>query len=403
MYQLYCLVYQKITKLGMYLLPWKMPEMIKGEGSIRKLPALISKNNFHQILIVTGPKINALHLLDPLRQGLDQEKINYVIFDDLSSNPTDEHVEKGVTLYKQHQCEAIIAFGGGAVMDCAKAIGACIARPKKTIRQLQGLFKVLKPIPILYAVPTTSGTGSETTIAAVIVDSKTQHKAPINDMVLMPKYCILDPLLTVGLSPKITAMTGMDALCHAIEAYTNHTYNTKLENKLCLEAVKMIHEHLYLAYKDGNNIESREALQEAAFYAGRAFTRGCVGYVHAIGHGLSGLYDIHHGEVMGILLPHVLRAYGPAVYPHLAKLCDVCNLSTENQSIQEKAESFIKWIEDLKVKMNIPKYPTFHKEDIDQIVRWAHQEANPLYPTPVTWNEKGLKSFLLDIYRGSRK
>lgn len=156
-----------------------------------------------------------------------------------------------------------------------------IARPKKSVRQLQGLFRVLKRIPMIFTVPTTAGTGSETTIAAVVTDSKTHHKASINDISLMPKFAVLDPELTVGLPPKVTATTGMDALCHAVEAYTNNTYNTKLEKDLCRKAVRLIYDNLYKVYKDGTNLEARQNMQRAAFYAGRAFTRGSVGYVHA--------------------------------------------------------------------------------------------------------------------------
>ena len=164
-------------------------------------------------------------------------------------------------------------------MDCAKGIGARIARPNKPIHRMQGLFGVLRPIPTIFAVPTTAGTGSETTIAAVITEEATHHKASMNDLFLMPKFAVLDPELTVGLPPQMTAVTGMDALCHAVEAYTNNTYNSKKEKKLCKKAVKLIYDYLYVAYEDGKNLEARQKMQMAAFYAGRAFTRGCVGYM----------------------------------------------------------------------------------------------------------------------------
>ena len=157
-------------------------------------------------------------------------------------------------------------------MDCAKGVGARIARPKKTVRKLQGLFRILRPIPVIFAVPTTAGTGSETTIAAVITEAQTHHKASMNDLCLMPRYAVLDPELTAGLPPQVTSTTGLDALCHAVEAYTNNTYNSRLEKQMCRKAVRLIYDNLCRAYQDGSDMEARQNMQEAAFLAGRSFT-----------------------------------------------------------------------------------------------------------------------------------
>ena len=397
MYKLYCRIYQGVMKIGMYLLPWSMPKVIEGEGSIRKLPSLIKEKGFKKVLIVTDKTLVGLHLLDGLFASLKDEGIEYVLFDGVDPNPTDLNVEEGVKLYKDNGCEAMVAFGGGSPMDCAKGIGARIARPKKSIAKLQGLFKVLKRIPLIYTVPTTAGTGSETTIAAVITEAKTHHKASINDLSLMPKYAILDPELTVGLPPKTTATTGMDALCHAVEAYTNNTYNSKLEKDLYKKATKLIYDNLYKVYLNPKDIVGRQNLQRAAFYAGRAFTRGSVGYVHAIGHTLGGLYGTPHGLAMSILLPHVMKAYGEKAYDRLSELCDVCGIKADSDTKEAKAKAFIAWIEDLKVKMDIPLYPEYKDEDVDQIVAWAYKEGNPLYPTPVTWDKEDFKKFILSL------
>lgn len=385
-------------KIGMYFLPWRMPKTLEGPDSIKRLPSFIKDKGFHKIFIVTDQTLMKIYLLDSLLEAMELEKIEYILFSGVESNPTDVNIEKGVSLYKDNHCDAMIAFGGGSPMDCAKAIGARIARPHKTVKQLQGLLRVLKPIPVIFTVPTTSGTGSETTIAAVVTESKTHHKASINDIFLIPKYTVLDPKLTEGLPPYMTSTTGMDALAHAVEAYTNNTYNTKLEKDLARKAVKLIYDNLYTAYLDGHNIEARQNMQRAAFYAGRAFTRGCVGYVHAIGHTLGGLYGTPHGLAMAILLPHVMREYGKEAYTRLAELCDVCGIIPKNNTIQAKAEAFIEWMEDLKIKMDIPLYPPVLKtEDIDQIIDWALKEGNPLYPTPVTWNKADFKQFLFKL------
>ncbi len=196
----------------------------------------------------------------------------------------------------------------------------------------------------------------------------------------------------------MTSTTGMDALCHAVEAYTNNTYNSALEKKMCRKAVRLIYDNLYRAYTDGSDMEARQNMQEAAFLAGRSFTRGSVGYVHAIGHTLGGLYGTPHGLAMSILLPHVMRAFGKAVYKRLAELCDVCGLETTDDSAVAKAEAFIRWIEDLKEQMNIPeRLDMVREEDVDQIVEWAEKEGNPLYPVPVIWSRQEFKEFILSV------
>ena len=238
----------------------------------------------------------------------------------------------------------------------------------------------------------------------MITEEKTHHKAAINDLCLMPKVVILDPKLTVALPPSVTAATGMDALCHAVEAYTNDKYNTEFERDLCRQAVKYIYDNLYTAYQNGENLTARQKMQQAAFYAGRAFTRGSVGYVHAIGHTLSGLYDVPHGLAMAMLLPQVMRAYGSAVHEKLAELCDVCGIEAEDAGTQSKAEAFLQWIDKMNEKMGIPKYPDMiQKKDISKIARWAEKEGNPLYPVPVVWKKSEFSRFVNQLYDDSKE
>ncbi len=387
MYNLFCRVFQFVMKIGNYFLPYRMPEYIRGENSVLELPRWIKSKKIENILIVTDNGLVKLGILRPMLDKMAEENIEFTLFSDIQPNPTSDDVEAGYKTYKDNGCKAIVAFGGGAPMDCAKAIGARVAKPGKTVAQLQGLLKVMRPGPTLFAVPTTSGTGSETTIAAVITDSETHHKASINDTFLIPEYAVLDPALTVGLPPFVTATTGMDALCHAVEAYTNHTYTTKLERKLALDAISLIHDNLLKVYYNGRDIQARENMQMAAFYAGRAFTRGSVGYVHAVGHTLGGLYNVPHGLAMAVILPHVLRQFGPAVYNKLADCADVCGIN--GADAKEKAENFIKRIEDMNREMGLPKgLDMIEDKDIPQITGWAMKEANPLYPVPVIWKKQ---------------
>lgn len=394
--KMYCRIYQAVFKIGMYLIPWGMPETLEGPGSVKKLPELIKEKGYSKVLVVTDKVLMDLGLPKGMLEAMDEGGIEYVIYDGVQPNPTDRNVNEGLKLFKENGCQAMVAFGGGSPMDCCKGIGAMAVKKGKTVEQLQGLFKVLHRIPTIFAVPTTAGTGSETTVAAVITNEKTHHKASMNDTSLMPKYAVLDPELTVGLPPKVTSTTGMDALCHAVEAYTNNTYNSKLEKKLSKDAVKLIYDNLYEAYTDGSNIKARQNMQKAAFYAGRAFTRGCVGYVHAIGHTLGGLYGTPHGLAMSVILPHVMRQFGSAAHERLARLAEVCGMTGANDA--EKAEKFISWIEEMKAKMDIPAgLDVIKDEDVPQIIEWAMKEANPLYPVPVVWDKAGFEKCINTI------
>ena len=394
--KMYCRIYQAVFKIGMYLIPWGMPETLEGAGAVKQLPELIRKKGYNKVLVVTDKVLMDLGLPKGMLDAMDAAGIEYVVYDGVQPNPTDRNVNEGLKLFRESGCQAMVAFGGGSPMDCCKGIGAMAVKKGKTVEQLQGLFKVLHRIPTIFAVPTTAGTGSETTVAAVITNEKTHHKASMNDTSLMPKYAVLDPELTVGLPPKVTSTTGMDALCHAVECYTNNTYNSKLEKKLAEDAVKLIYDNLYTAYCDGSNLEARQNIQKAAFYAGRAFTRGCVGYVHAIGHTLGGLYGTPHGLAMSVILPHVMRQFGSAAHERLARLAEVCGMTGANDA--EKAEKFISWIEELKAKMNIPAgLDVIKDEDVPQIIAWAMKEANPLYPVPVVWDKADFEKCISTI------
>lgn len=392
----YCRGFQAVMKMGNYALDFRTPETVEGPGSVKELPRLLRERGLSRVLVVTDRNLMELGLPKPMLEALDAEGVDYTLFSDLALNPTSDNVEAGLRLYKERNCQGLVAFGGGAPMDCAKAIGARVVCPHRSVAQLQGVIRVLRRIPPLFAIPTTAGTGSETTVAALITISETHHKASINDPAIMPACAILDPELTVGLPPFVTATTGLDALCHAVEAYLNHTYNTPLEDRMALTAVRLVHANLLRSYRDGHDLTARQNMQKASFCAGRAFTRACVGYVHAVGHTLGGLYGVPHGLAMSVILPHVLRQYGSAVYHKLADLADICGI--EGRDDKEKALAFIAWIEELQREMDIPKgFDCIRDEDIPQIIDWAKAEANPLYPVPVVWGSRELRRLIVSI------
>lgn len=384
---LYYRVYQAVFYVAVMFLDWTPPELLTGAGSVKQLPDLVKKHGYRKVLVVTDPGLMKIHLLDGLLEQLKAEGISYVLYDQTKANPTIDNVEQARSLYVKHQCEAIIAFGGGSPMDCAKVAGARVARPNKPVPKMRGVLKVLKKLPMLYAVPTTAGTGSECTIAAVISDAETHEKYPINDPQLRPKYAVLDPELTVGLPTHITSTTGMDALTHAVEAYIGGS-NTKNTREWAEKATKMIFENLETAYRDGGNLIARQQMLQASYYAGLAFTRAYVGYVHAIAHQLGGMYNLPHGFANAVILPHMLHHYGEAAHAPLAKLCDVAGLTPEDTSEAGKANAFIEAIRQMNRNMEIPEYfSEIQETDIPTIARRALREANPLYPVPKFMNQ----------------
>lgn len=382
MYTAYCRTIQSSMRVGMKLMNWRKPELLQGENSLLKLPVLIKSMNLKKVLIITDEGIHKLQLMNPLLEALDDLTIPYIVYSKTVPNPTFTNIEEALELYYLHECDGIIAFGGGSPMDCAKAVAAKIARPEKSIAQLKGLFKVRKEMPPFFAIPTTAGTGSEGTIAAVVSNSETHEKFAIMDPILVPHYAVLDPLLTVKLPPHITSTTGMDALTHAVEAYIGKS-NTEETRKYAREAVILIFKYLYRAYVDGEDMKARAEMQRASYLAGLAFTRAYVGYVHAIAHTLGGFYQIPHGLANAVILPHVLRFYGDSVVKPLAELANLVGIGGISDNDERKAQLFIEAIEQLNEKMAIPStIKGIVNRDVPLMVERALQEANPLYPVP---------------------
>ena len=375
-------IYQKVLKIAMCFMDWKEPELLEGEGAVLKLPSFIKDKGINKILVVTDKGLMGLHLLDPMFEELTKQGIEYVVFDGVQPNPTIPNIEDCKDVYLNNGCQGIIAFGGGSPMDCAKAAAARVVKPKQSVRKMRGYLKVHKKLPPFFAVPTTAGTGSETTLAAVVTDPTTHEKNAICDGSLRPKYAVLDPMLTIGLPPHITSTTGMDALTHAVEAYIGKS-NVKSTIRYSEDAVKLIHTNLEKAYNNGKDIEARNNMLKASFLAGSAFTRAFVGYVHAIAHNLGGMYNTPHGLANAVILPYVLEWYGASVYKPLAKLADLIGLCNENMSNEEKAKAYISEIRRMNQAMNIPdKFDFIKEEDIPTLVKRALKEGNPGYPVP---------------------
>ena len=386
----YCRIFQNVFKFALPLLPYRNPKII---GSVKGIPEVLEKRDYNTVLIITDAGIRSLGLTERLEQTLKRSCISYHIYDKTVANPTTVNVDEALQMYLDNDCQAIIGFGGGSSMDCAKATAARIAKPHQSLAQMKGILKIHKKLPLLVAIPTTAGTGSETTLAAVITDAETRHKYAINDFPLIPRYAVLDPKVTLSLPPFITATTGMDALTHAVEAYIGNS-TTPGTRKNARDAVQLIFENLDTAYTDGNNKEARRNMLRASYFAGCAFTKSYVGYVHAVAHSLGGQYNVPHGLANAVLLPYVLEAYGKTIYKKLAALAVAAGVASKETPEEEAALSFIQAVKDMKARFGIgDTIPEIQEEDIPKLSHYADKEANPLYPVPVLMDAQELEKF----------
>ncbi len=364
------------------LLPVPQPTLLIGPGASARLGQAVAAFGHRRLLIVTDAVVAKLGLLNGLVGALTAGGAEYVVFDEITPDAPIPLIERGIAFYREHGCDAIIAVGGGSSIDSSKAIALAIANPGKALRSLAGYYKGLRSPVTLYAVPTTAGTGSEVTVAAVVADPERESKIVIVDTRLVPRMAALDPSLMTGLPPSITAATGIDALTHAVEAYVGN-WATPHTDALALAAVSLIFGNLTRAYHHGADLAARENMALASTYAGMAFTRANVGYVHAIAHQFGGKYHTPHGLANAIVLPHVLRYSAPAITGRLAQLALRARLGEEGEREDELAEKFLAGIEALNAELKIPTHlAALQESDIASLARGACHEANTGYPVP---------------------
>lgn len=387
---IYCRSVQAVLRAALPVLPYREPEVFHNCG---ELSAVFQKENIRRVLIVTDAGIVRSGIAAQLEAVLDEDDISYAVYDQTRPNPTVVNVEQALSLYRRYRCQALIAIGGGSSMDCAKAVGARLARPGTPLGKLKGTLRILRPLPTLIAIPTTAGTGSETTLAAVITDTQAQHKYVMNDFVLIPKYAVLDARLTLSLPPHLTATTGMDALTHAVEAYIGRS-TTRQTRQEALEATRLVFANVERAYRNGKDYEARSNMLTAAYRAGIAFSRSYVGYVHAVAHSLGGQYNIPHGLANAVLLPYVLERYGSCIHRKLHDLAVAAGVADAQESDAGAAAKFIRAIRQLNARMGIPEtLEGIRPEDIPVMAAHAEKEANPLYPVPRLMTREELTFF----------
>ena len=387
---IYCRSVQAVLRAALPVLPYREPQVFHSCG---ELSTVFQKENIRRVLIVTDAGIVRSGIAAQLEAVLDEDDISYAVYDQTRPNPTVVNVEQALSLYRRYRCQALIAIGGGSSMDCAKAVGARLARPGTPLGKLKGTLRILRPLPSLVAIPTTAGTGSETTLAAVITDTQAQHKYVMNDFVLIPKYAVLDARLTLSLPPHLTATTGMDALTHAVEAYIGRS-TTRQTRQEALEATRLVFANVERAYRNGKDYEARSNMLTAAYRAGIAFSRSYVGYVHAVAHSLGGQYNIPHGLANAVLLPYVLESYGSCIHRKLHDLAVAAGVASPQEADAIAAAKFIRAIRQLNARMGIPEtLEGIRPEDIPVMAAHAEKEANPLYPVPRLMTREELTFF----------
>lgn len=378
------------------LLPIAQPTMMVGPGSSARLGQAINDFGHTRILVVTDPVVSRLGLIAPLLQALKAGGTDYVVFDEITPDAPMALIVKGVAVFKKSGCDAIVAFGGGSAMDAAKAIGLAAANHKHPA-QLVGYFKGRRAPAPIYAVPTTAGTGSEVTVAAVISDPETNRKLVIADTRIVPRMAALDPTLMVGLPPEVTAATGMDALTHAIEAYIGH-WGTPFTDRMALSAVSMIFDALPVVHVNGGDLAAREKMALASNYAGQAFTRANVGYVHAIAHQLGGLYHTPHGLANAIVLPYVLRFLSPAIGPKLATLALKAKVGKPGEAQAVLAHKFLDAVDAMNTRLAIPAtLEALRQADIPALAQAACREADANYPVPMYMTQADCEQLLRQL------
>lgn len=394
LYKAFCRTFQTAFRLAMPILPYREPERF---SSIRELVRPLKEKKIRSVLLVTDAFLKSSGATEELENTLHQAGIHCAVFAQVRPNPTVQNVETALRVYHTRECQCLIAFGGGSAIDCAKAVGARVAYPKKSLNRMKGILRVWRKLPPLVAIPTTAGTGSEVTVTAVITDSATCHKYTMNNFTFIPRYAVHDPAVTYTLPPHLTATTGMDALTHAVEAYIGRS-TTKETRRLAEETVKLVFENLENAYRDGHDHVARKNMLRAAYAAGVAFSKSYVGYIHAVAHSLGGQYNIPHGLANSVLMPYVLEVYGETAHKKLHALAVVAGVASRQDTPAEGAAKFIRAIRELNGRMGIPEKLTgIREEDIPAMAKHASREANPLYPVPVLMDAAELERFYYTV------
>ncbi len=350
---------------------WNYPTSVwVGENRIKDLSEACKNLNISKPLFVTDKDLINLDMTKKIILEIKKKFSNLFIFSNFSGNPIGENVEEGVLEFKKNKCDGVIAFGGGSGLDVGKAI-AFMSGQSRSIWDFEDIGDYWKRadeknIAPIIAVPTTAGTGSETGRASAIIDKANGVKKIIFHPKILPSIVILDPVLTVDLSPRLTASTGMDALAHNLEAFCAPGFHP-MANGIALEGIRLIKKSLLVAVKNGKDLNARADLLAAASMGSTAFQKG-LGAIHSLSHPVNAQFNVHHGLSNAIFMPYVLTFNKSVISKRIVSICDYLNLD-------KSFESFLNWILDLRKQLNIPhklsEVVEENKINIDQLSQMA--------------------------------
>ena len=379
---LYSKLMSLLSRVLMTFITLPAPLVFVGAGSSAALCKAIVGFGHKRVLVVTDKMLVELGIVAQATKALEEQGIGVEIYDAILPDPDFAQVDGGIQHCRTHSCDAVLAIGGGSSLDAAKII-ALSAGSDQSPRDVLGFFKVSQRGLPTYCLPTTAGTGSEATMVSVITDTASSTKCFIVDPKLVPSAVALDASLMTGLPPAITAATGMDALTHAIESALSREANDETRQK-ALTAVSMIFNNLEAAVKDGTNLQTREAMAIASYYAGSAFTITNVGYVHGLAHQLGALCHLPHGLANALFLPHILDFYLDRAAPEMARIAQAAGVGQDTDSDQERARKLVTAVRELKAKIGMPSHADGLKEEmVSELVSRALNESHGLYGYPV--------------------
>lgn len=377
-------------------MPKPMPILHTGPGQVNLVPELLTSRGVERAALICSSTVLGHGLLDGVLAEFKRRSVAVAVCSGIHPDPTYDEVNRCLAECVKPDCQAIIACGGGSVLDTAK-VAAAAATNGRNPRRLQGMLKVHRqPLPLI-AIPTTAGTGSEVTLAAVISDPATHQKATVVDPRLVPAEAILDPCLTEGLPIPMTAQTAMDALTHALEAYVSG-YATPRTRQYSETAVHLIFRNLPRVCRHPDDLEGRQALLTASMYAGLAFTATYVGYVHAFAHRIGSACGVPHGLACGVLLLPVMNAYAGVCEEEFARLSDLLGLWGAGEPAPQKCRAFLNALAQLEEKAGMPKTLTaFPASQIPDVRRRAFAECHGVYPVPRYFTAQEADQLLLSV------
>lgn len=367
-------IYQYLLKFSLKFVQHKEAKLL---STYEEIADTLKAKNIKKVLLVESGTITRNLLDNYLKTTLEAKNIEFSSFSDISTNPTLDNCINGKNIYLENKCEAIIAIGGGSPLDCAKGI-AILVNTKKPLSKFKGVYKIHHKVPLIVAIPTTCGTGSETTFVTVITDEKTSTKFTITSNKIVPKYALLDPTLIKDLPLHFVGTTAMDAFSHALESYLNITRDSK-SKKYSLEAIKLIHDNLSKVKEDPTNLDNKKKLLEASFVAGKAFSRGVVGPIHALSHALGGKYNLGHGYLNAILMPRFLNVYLFSCYKDLAEISKAMGIPSTGD-VYKDAKNVVKYVTIINESFSFKQdLDMLKEEDIKSLAEKAYKESHLLY------------------------